>query len=198
MLRWQLGHCWLWSPQEAKPSKEIGCAKPVYSPLHCLLCWPGSKLVFLIRCCIFNKRLDLWVNEATLKAVLYWSFKPKMSAKHSHPYTYFPLQTNDISLGTWNYAKPGSLCQYQAIWPLPGSQLPLNTTQPPKRMHPIYLCLSTSRHKAPCRAVLLFIFFPLSENWSYFEWVLPRPVIPLTWIQVSLVSNILQAKMLRT
>ena len=73
-------------------------------------------------------------------------FKPKMSGKLHHIYRYFPLQAKDMSFGARDRAEPGPLRpQRQALWPLPGSTLPPDTSQSPTRMHPIYLCPSTSK-----------------------------------------------------
>lgn len=74
--------------------------------------------------------------------MLYWSFKCRMSAEQCHTYTTFYLQAADTSFVTWDCAELGSLCpQHQALWPFAESMLPLNTTQPPKTLHPISLGL---------------------------------------------------------
>lgn len=87
-----------------------------------------------------------------MKALLYWSFKPRMAAKRCHS-TPTSLSRLDTSFGTWDCAEAGSLCpQYQVLWPLPGSSCHETPPSHQKRMHPIDLGLSTSRHKVPCWA----------------------------------------------
>lgn len=128
-------------------------------PLHCLLCWAGSKLVLSSGIASSTEILDLWVAAATLKAVLYWSFKPRTAAKHCHsiPTSLSRLRTHPLEHGT-----VGARLTMSSTPSFPGSMLPWNTTQPPKRMHPIYLSLSTDN----LRCLVGASATKYSLNWS--------------------------------